>query len=1025
MPDNQYSHFRDPFLRRAGRIFRLAILFVFFFNLMSVSQNNTKTGGVCFRVDDNPSLIRLNQFDSIFQLHQQKFCMAITSWALPLSPAYVTQLKSFIASGHEVMDNTPTHQTQYFTLLDIQDTALYTNNWGVDHFNGQQVCLKYTSIDTTINHFEGPVNIFGNQLISANPGEFTNLNGNPYFFALYFKFNDKLCLWYDLQNKNPNDPDSLKLKSFWGEPLDLGTHWWASYHKLTQRDVHMHPSAIQLLGSRSLKIFDDLDIQRPVTWIHPAGQMPWLNAYEVKSYFGDSLSYIAGSNFINSAYFCYNETNPGDIKQFSLQTGDISIENYDLQWNKAQIANSFAKHFVKVDLSYFIHLQSDWTAYLQRVDSLLAWCVSSNIPVKTYHEWSTLVYDSLPGRTVNMFPKLHADLDGNNFPDGYDQDTTFGSTFLTTGGVAESNGRCFERGGAGNIFQITGLGGIEKGSNKFSIWVRRTAQDSSKVLAVFSFPESGSVETLEFPVDTTSWEEQFLIVNVPESASLVNILVKNEGQNQDTILVSGMDLRSAGFLTKTKYPEQEIVANEPFESVDLNTLVIDSIYSPADVTWTIQNHNILNLTILPGKILQVMKPVSFWSGNDSTYLIAHSPDGLKDSCYMKFTSLPITPGCSGVPIMLSLLDTLSNDIILWKSIPYDSSMTDTTIYNPVVAPKVTTQYLVTCINPLGNVNRDSITLERYPFPVPDLPADTGMCMGDSIILTARDGFRYLWNTGDTVASIVVRDSLTQYYSVAVTSEYECTTMDSTLVTVSERPVAQLYGLLPSYCANDYTATLYGLPPGGTMSSTSSGFSGNQFTPSLADPGINLVWYSYANQAGCADTDTVKVRVYPLPVIKALPDSVVCGGRTVILNAGSGFDNYQWSNGSIDSLTSVDSIGHGLGVYAVWVYVTRNGCVDRDTAYIQFVACPGMEDNELLGMFSIYPNPATDEFIIMQKSGKPELLKIQIMDMKGIVVKQMMLENISNKIPISGFPKGTYILRINKGTKQIDYKFIKI
>jgi hypothetical protein len=168
-----------------------------------------------------------------------------------------------------------------------------------------------------------------------------------------------------------------------------------------------------------------------------------------------------------------------------------------------------------------------------------------------------------------------------------------------------------------------------------------------------------------------------------------------------------------------------------------------------------------------------------------------------------------------------------------------------------------------------------------------------------------------------------------------------------------------------------------------------------------------------------------VRVYPLPVIKTLPDSVVCGGRTVILNAGSGFDNYQWSNGSIDSLTSVDSTGHGLGVYAVWVYVTRNGCVDRDTAYIQFVACPGMEDNELLGMFSIYPNPATEDFIIMQKSGKPDLLTIQIMDMKGIVVKQMMLENISNKIPISGFPKGTYILRINKGTKQIDYKFIKI
>ena len=1191
MQDKKNSHFRKPLICRAGRISRLTLLFVIFFHLVAVSQNISKTGGVCFRVDDNPSLVPLNQFDSIFQKYQQKFCLAITSWALPASPAYVAKLKDYINYGHELLDNTPTHQTHYFKLLNIQDTSLYENSWGVDHFWGDQVCLKYTAIDTTVGHNEGPVNIFGNLVISAYNGEFADLNGNPYYLGLYFTYNNKLCLWYDLKNVDPSNPDTLKLKSFWGEPVDMGTHWWTSYHKMAQRDIYMHPSAIQLLGIRSMKIFDDLDITRPVTWIHPAGQMPWINAYNVKSNLGDSLGYTSGSNFVNSAYFCYNEYNNYDIKQFSLQSGDISIENHDFQWNKTQIANSFAKHFVKVDVSYFTLVQSDWTAYLKRVDSLLAWCIASNIPVKTYREWSSLLYDSLPARFINMFPKLNADLDGNNFPDGYDQDPAFGGIFQTSGGVAESGGRCFKIGGAGNISQITSLGGLEKGSNMFSIWVRRTGIDSSKVIVDFIFPETGTRQTVEFPVDTTIWVKKDTVITVPESASLVNILIKNEGQNQDTVMISGMDMRSAGFLKLTKYPEQSIYANEPFTSVDLNTLVAESIYPPSVINWTIQSHDTLNLTILPGKILQVMKPVSFWTGRDSTYLIAHSPDGLKDSCFMNFVSKPLASGCSGIPVMISLLDTLRNgvyDIIQWKSDPFDSTMSDTTVYNPIVAPDTTTTYTVMCINTVsGNINRDTITLERHPFPKPGLPADTAMCKGDSIRLTAKDGFQYLWNTGDTLASIMVKDTITTQYSVIVTSSYKCSTIDSILVTVSEKPTAQLNGLLDSYCPNDWAATLYGLPqggtmsstssgfiadtiqsdhaifspkladtginvvwytvtqngcadtdtvkvwvhsvpnpdlppdtaickgdsirltakeglhflwdtgnpadtlasilltpaatrdytvratnafgcsatdtthitvsdralvgglapaycmndwpaslyglpPGGTMSSTSSGFKGDpllpdkgQFYPAQADPGVNLVWYTVPFPFGCGDTDTVKVSVYAVPEILPLPDTMLCGGRTITLDAGVGFDNYLWTNGSIDQRTTVDSAGYGLGLYEIWVYVTKDGCVAKENARITFVVCPGLQDKELINEFALYPNPASDEIIIKVKSNIPELLHMQIMDLNGLIVKQMILENISNNIPVADLPRGTYILRIFKGAKKADYKFIKI
>ncbi len=1029
MTDRTYSFPRGIISDRPGwriRLFFLCLIsFLGYSSNVTLAQNITKTGGICFRVDGNPSLAKLVSLDSLFTSHQQKFCLAITSWSLPLTPDYVTKLKEFSATGHEILDNTPTHQTSYFTVLNIQDTSLYSNSWGVDHINGQQVCLKYTSVDLSTPHGEGPLNVFGNQVISANPGEFSDLNGDPYYFALYIQFKDRPYLWYDLKNKNPNDPDSLKIKSFWGEPVDIGTHWWFNYKKLTQREVFMHPAGISLLGKRSQKIFDDLGMELPTTWIHPSGPMPWLNANEVKSNLGDSLGYTCGSNYSSAAYFCFNEANPSLTKQFALQSGDISLENHYFNWNKPRIAEAVAKHFVKVDLSYLSDPVDGWHSYLQRVDSLLTWCTLNNIPVKTYNQWSAMVYDSLPNRGINVFPRLNSDLDGDGFPDGYDQDTaTLAGHFLQTDGVSASGGKSFEIAGSGNICRITTLAGIEKGSNKFTIWVKRTGADSTTVAVVFSFPETGATQTLLFPVDTNIWVKQFQILDVPENASLLNILIRNDGLNTDSVRISGMDLRSTGFLKKTIYPDQEVMQTDQFHNVALNTLVNDSVYAPSTITWTIGHRDTMDLKILTGNILQVLKPCSFWTGRDSTYLIAESEDGFRDSCFMKFISNPLENGCSGVPITLTLLDTLSNDIIRWTSIPFDSLFTDTTIYNPTVAPLVTTQYKVMCINPLGNVNYDSIILFRFPFPEPGLPVDTAICLGDSVLLTSLEGVKFLWSTGDTTASIWVKPEENTTYTVVATSAFDCSKADSTLVIVAEKPIVKLNGLRTAYCRNDWAATIYGTPPGGTLGAT-SGLIGNQFFPDRANIGVNKVWYTYTSETGCGDTDTVTVNVYNLPQIKRLPDTTLCAGKSVVLNAGGGFDNYQWSNGVRDSITQVDSTGFGIGTKAVWVYVTKNGCANKDTAYIQFIICPGLDENSHSGKYVLYPNPVFTELIVKVSDGNTDPFELCIVDMTGAILSRLQYHDLINKVPVDGLRSGIYFIRITRGIEVANYRFIKM
>jgi PKD repeat protein len=64
-----------------------------------------------------------------------------------------------------------------------------------------------------------------------------------------------------------------------------------------------------------------------------------------------------------------------------------------------------------------------------------------------------------------------------------------------------------------------------------------------------------------------------------------------------------------------------------------------------------------------------------------------------------------------------------------------------------------------------------------------------------------------------------------------------------------------------------------------------------------------------------------------PVVNFGPDTTICSGSSIILNAGNSGATYLWSNGSADSQLEAFSEGE----YSV--EVTLNGCVARDTIYV--------------------------------------------------------------------------------------------
>ena len=1013
---------------------KYGILLIFFLTglqpVSSTGQSMTKTGGVGFRIEENPPLLRIHSYDSLFSKYGLKYSIAVTSYVLPLVPDYVDTLRALSQRGVELTDNTPTHATQFFNVISFQDTSKFSNKPGVDHILGEKICLKYVSMDTTVSHGEGRIDIHGNRVISYNPGEFHDLLSPSAYFAVYLNAPvNRLCLFYDVKSVNVTDPDTLYVRSLWDETVSFADHLYFRYHKLKNNNVVMQDSAVKILAKRSLDIFDSINIGRPFTWIHPEGQYPWLSPAQLKSIMGEKLNYKQASSLSNPSFFCYKEYNPYERKQFGILNESFGLQNSDLPTYNRMIADAVAKHFVLFDVSKLTSAGNLWPVYLNGMSSLIAWCNSKNIPVRTYSQWKSLIYDSLTNKTVNIFPGLNVDLDANHWPDGFDKDTvSIKGVYDTTDGVQSSGFRSFKLAGGGTICSVTKLGGLEKSSNYFSFYLKGSDTAAASIVNVkVVFPETG--ETINFTSNTglNSYLLNGFVLNVPDSVSVADFIFARDTSYHDTLHLSGIMIRSTGFLTQSVYPLQEKTANVLFSSVNLFKLIADTVIPLNQYTWTFKGNHSLSFKVVSDSLMKINRPYSFWVGKDSVWAIAHRPGGFIDSCFFRFRSDSIPGGCTGASINISIMDTLtSSDYIRWSSSPKDSTFRDTTIFNPTVSPLVSTLYKVKVFNLLGNIYKDSVWIIRHPYPESNLFKDSTICQGVSIVLPATGGTRYLWSTGDTTSSITVHPDTLTRYTVHIENQWNCSADDSTLIHVVQAPVVTLTGLLPQYCSNDDSCSLMAGTPWYGHFGGSSGVQGSQFCPYRANIGKNMVWYKATSPQGCYNADTVYVIINKVPTIPALPDTNLCADKMILLDAGPGADNYLWSNGDTTQVTAVDSLNHGLGLLPVWVYVTKSSCVSRDTALINFIKCPTGINEQFPGdIFTVYPNPFNESICINVKGKTGNGDFARLLSLKGELISSIALSGRTTTLPAGNATAGIYVLVLKYNGKEYYLKVVRL
>lgn len=283
------------------------------------------------------------------------------------------------------------------------------------------------------------------------------------------------------------------------------------------------------------------------------------------------------------------------------------------------------------------------------------------------------------------------------------------------------------------------------------------------------------------------------------------------------------------------------------------------------------------------------------------------------------------------------------------------SWTPTTgILNPnsaspnVTPPSNNFTYTVTGTDANGCSSTDAVTLTFFGGPQVTASEDPAIiCPGTPTVLTANgtnaNGLpgAYMWTpsagvAGAATSSATVSPLATTTYTVTYTDNCGLSATDQVTVTT------EIYHSvnLPStaqFCEGAdvlLQATVTGTSPSLLWTSTVAGFDNTSHTnSSLLVNQAGTYTITVTSPMGCVHADQVAVSQVPLPN-PYLPTPVdLCPNKTVTLNAGSNWNQVQWSNGQ----NTPSIIVAQPGTYNA--LITHNGCSNTVSVVVNLVQMP--------------------------------------------------------------------------------------
>lgn len=361
----------------------------------------------------------------------------------------------------------------------------------------------------------------------------------------------------------------------------------------------------------------------------------------------------------------------------------------------------------------------------------------------------------------------------------------------------------------------------------------------------------------------------------------------------------------------------------------------------------------------------------------------------------------------------------------------------------------------------------------------ELPEDTTFCFGPTFTLNASSnsaGVDFVWNTGDSTASITVSEAGT-YVVTAYDPVTLCGATSNIFLDILPEPVSNVEN--DTICASQSRTFISACNTCTFL--WNDGSTSNNIT--VNEEG----WVSVTmtdNSTGCVGVDSGWLEIVPLPPVQFTPDNPAhgCEGDTFELGTQETYNSYFWNRLGWPSLRLDSSIMvHQKGPY--FITVTNSlGCIITDTAEVFFHPIPtptittefepvdrtrvtaeggfqtykwsnGQTDDVIIvskpGVYSltvtdefgcvgvsnlfvtvppagineslpeqvkVYPNPTQD---IIQVQGSQDLANsIKLFDASGALVLDQRITFNVESISLGSLPEGQYIISLFKNEELI-------
>jgi gliding motility-associated-like protein len=274
-----------------------------------------------------------------------------------------------------------------------------------------------------------------------------------------------------------------------------------------------------------------------------------------------------------------------------------------------------------------------------------------------------------------------------------------------------------------------------------------------------------------------------------------------------------------------------------------------------------------NWTFGDGGTSSLQNPVHnyFAEGNYNVSLTSTNSYGCFSSITKTITVFPLPKINAGPDTFICNVDSvtlIANDGVsyIWQP---NYNISNTSIYNPVVSPDVTTDYIVTVVSDKGCINIDTVTVQITDTVLANAGPDTTVCAEQLVQLYAQNAVYYIWSPDYNINNILISnpvikpDVSTVYYVDAYIGS--CVDRDTVVIDVLPLP--------PANAGDDVT-----INQGEHTELNASGGGNYQWNPidnltdgtipnPIANP-INTITYTLivTGDNGCVDFDSVTVTV---------------------------------------------------------------------------------------------------------------------------------------------------------------------